>query len=144
MYSYCALVLENFHSLHSWPWNDCWSRSKITRAEEQAVLLVSVKEDVSRTFRETSTRICCIAIDCNHPAPCYCLWELSLSGSQAWTSSGIFCGSISKAGISNNVIRQVWVMSFPSANFPSGWGLEICLFWTKLLTFDVKADPKGP
>lgn len=135
---------------------------------------MSLKEDVSRTGRETvpsphtmvwlrmplrdwpsasheslssrssvSTRSCCLATGCNHPAPCYCLWGLSLSGSQAWASSGTFCASVSKAGVSTNVIWQVWVMSSPSANFPSGWGLEFCLFWAKFLTCDVKVDPKG-
>ena len=143
MYCYCAVtvVLEDFPRSNSWPWHDRWSTSKTTKVEKHAVVLVSLKEDISRTCREASTRSCCLPMGCNHPTTC--LWGLSLSGSQAWTSSRTFRASVSKGGVSTNGRWQVWVMSLPSASFDSVWGLEICLFWTKLLMFDVKVGPKG-
>lgn len=140
---FVGLVSEDFPRSKFWPWHDHQSISKITRVEEHAVLLVSLKEDVSRIYREASTRSCCFAVVCHYPATCYCLLGLSFPGLQIWTSSGTFSASSSKAGITTDVVRQVWVMSFPSANFLSQWVLEICLFWAELLNGDVTVNPKG-
>lgn len=137
-----GLILGDFPRLKFWPWHDHQSISKVARVEEHAALLVSLKEDSSRIYREASTRSC-LAMVCLCPAACYCLLGLSLSGLQICTSSGTFSASSSKAGITTSVIRQVWVMSFPSANFLSQWVLEICLFWAKLLNGDVTVTPKG-
>lgn len=104
---------------------------------------MSLKKNISRIYREASTRSCCFAVVCHCPATCYCLLGLSFSGLQIWTSSGTFSASSSKAGITTDVIRQVWVMSFPSATFLSRWVLEICLFWAELLNGDVTVNPKG-